>query len=222
MIIFDRPVGQIKKGIRNFMPKVVNKHQKQEHILRAALTVFAQKGFNATKMTDIALQAGIGKGTLYEYFNSKEDLFLKTFFFLFEQYDQELQEKLNVLTNPKDKIKLLIQVYFLEFGQQNFDFMQIMMDYWMASARQNAVQNFSLLALYQEYQQVISQILQEGIEQNIFRTHNTCHYAQILIALLDGLFLQIFLDPKAFDLKAMADDICEMFLASLMLNKETQ
>lgn len=117
---------------------------------------------------------------------------------------------------------MLIEIYFVEFSQQNFDFLQIMMDYWMASARQNAAQNFNLLTLYQEYHQVISRILQEGIEQNIFRTHNTRHYAQMLIALLDGLFLQIFLDSKAFNLKAMADDLCEMFLNSLMLNKENQ
>ncbi len=197
------------------MPRLVNKQQKREIILQAALRVFAQKGFAATKMNDIAQQAGIGKGTLYEYFTSKEDLFFETFFHLFEQYDQIFQEKLQLTPNPIEKIKLIIQIYFVEFTQQNFDFMQIMMDYWMASARQHHHQNFNLLSLYKNYIQLIAQILQEGIEQNIFRPHNTQHYASILLGLLDGLFLQLFLEPQLFDVPAMGQSICEMFIHSL-------
>ena len=55
------------------------KEDKQKQIIRAAAEVFAQKGFARTVMADIALQAGIGKGTTYEYFKSKEDLFFAVF-----------------------------------------------------------------------------------------------------------------------------------------------
>ena len=41
----------------------------------AAEAVFAEKGFAATKMTDIAQQAGVAVGTLYNYFTSKEEIF---------------------------------------------------------------------------------------------------------------------------------------------------
>jgi AcrR family transcriptional regulator len=44
-------------------------------ICTAALDVFAEKGFAAAKLDEIARRAGISKGTLYLYFKDKEDLF---------------------------------------------------------------------------------------------------------------------------------------------------
>ena len=44
-------------------------------ICAAALRVFAEKGFAAAKLDDIARQAGVSKGTLYLYFKDKEELF---------------------------------------------------------------------------------------------------------------------------------------------------
>jgi AcrR family transcriptional regulator len=44
-------------------------------IIEAALELFVTRGFNATRLDDVANQAGISKGTLYLYFSSKEDLF---------------------------------------------------------------------------------------------------------------------------------------------------
>lgn len=51
------------------------KEERGPEILDAALAAFAQKGFAATRMDDIARRAGISKGTVYLYFDSKEALF---------------------------------------------------------------------------------------------------------------------------------------------------
>jgi AcrR family transcriptional regulator len=49
--------------------------ERQEAILKAALDVFSEKGFAATRLEDIAHRAGVAKGTLYLYFSDKEALF---------------------------------------------------------------------------------------------------------------------------------------------------
>jgi len=51
------------------------KDARPPEILDAALAVFAQKGFAATRLDDIAAKAGITKGTIYLYFDSKQALF---------------------------------------------------------------------------------------------------------------------------------------------------
>ncbi len=51
------------------------KEERPEEILDAALQLFTEKGFSATRMIDVAKQAGISKGTLYLYFESKEAIF---------------------------------------------------------------------------------------------------------------------------------------------------
>ncbi|WP_304166582.1 TetR/AcrR family transcriptional regulator [Phenylobacterium aquaticum] len=51
------------------------KADRPEEIVRAALTVFASKGFAAARLEEIAAEAGVSKGALYLYFATKEDMF---------------------------------------------------------------------------------------------------------------------------------------------------
>src|SRR5580704_7636195 len=51
------------------------KHARPGEILEAALGVFAERGFAAAKLTEIARRAGVSKAALYLYFETKEDLF---------------------------------------------------------------------------------------------------------------------------------------------------
>ncbi len=54
------------------MPKIVDKEKMQGDILDAAMHVFAAKGYHATSVNDVAQAAGLAKGTLYIYFESKD------------------------------------------------------------------------------------------------------------------------------------------------------
>ena len=51
------------------------REQRRRQILEAALAVFTQKGYHATNVSDVAAQAGVSQGTIYWYFESKEELF---------------------------------------------------------------------------------------------------------------------------------------------------
>src|SRR5438067_7971646 len=51
------------------------KDARPEEIISAALEVFADRGFAATKLEDVARRAGVTKGTIYLYFENKEALF---------------------------------------------------------------------------------------------------------------------------------------------------
>ena len=54
------------------MPKIVDKAKMQDCILDAAMRVFSEKGYHASAVSDVAEAAGLAKGTLYIYFDSKE------------------------------------------------------------------------------------------------------------------------------------------------------
>jgi AcrR family transcriptional regulator len=51
------------------------KDARPQELLAAALTVFVERGYAATRLDDVATLAGVSKGTLYLYFSSKEELF---------------------------------------------------------------------------------------------------------------------------------------------------
>src|ERR1700754_5048101 len=52
---------------------------KRERILKAAVKVFARNGFHATRVSEVAKAAGVADGTIYLYFESKEELLVRLF-----------------------------------------------------------------------------------------------------------------------------------------------
>lgn len=67
---------------------VKEKGGKKEQILLAAVEMFLDKDFYQVTIVEIAEKARVGKGTVYEYFSSKEDLFKASFSYCAESYLQ--------------------------------------------------------------------------------------------------------------------------------------
>jgi len=79
-----------KKDEGGPMPKIVDRDAMQAQIIEAAFRCFADQGFHATKMTDVAREAGLAKGTLYLYFSSKDALAVEMVHAQFAQYAKGL------------------------------------------------------------------------------------------------------------------------------------
>ena len=92
-------------------------------ILDAGLTVFAQKGYGASTIDQIAQEAGISKGLLYNYFNSKEDLLHAIFQHVVEQTASlwHFDEKLS----PQEKLKQLLDATFY-YVEEHLDVVRLM------------------------------------------------------------------------------------------------
>ena len=91
------------------MPRIVDKEAKKLQILHVAMRVFARKGVVKTKMIDIATEAGIGKGTIYEYFRSKDAIFVSAFTYFFETMQAELKQALASEHNPVRQLQILAE-----------------------------------------------------------------------------------------------------------------
>ncbi|MFQ6615076.1 MAG: TetR/AcrR family transcriptional regulator, partial [Fidelibacterota bacterium] len=76
---------------------------KAEKIIRAAIQVFAEKGLEKGKIADIARTAGIGKGTVYEYFSSKDEIFDAIEQFVIEDMLQDIETILQSGGSPREK-----------------------------------------------------------------------------------------------------------------------
>jgi len=88
------------------------KEARPEEILDAALTLFTEKGFSSTRMVDVAKAAGISKGTLYLYFDSKESIFRDV-----------VQQR---ITPQIDKVEQIVD----EFDGSNADLLRNMINGW--------------------------------------------------------------------------------------------
>lgn len=105
------------------------KEEKRAEILKAAARVFVEYGFDGAKIEDIAKAAGIGKGTVYEYFESKTDLFREMLRNSVEEYRQALAEKIAQGRDIREKI-LNCSQYSTRFLSENLDMLEMA---WQAS-----------------------------------------------------------------------------------------
>ena len=80
---------------------------KKEQILHAALEVFAKQGLQKGKIADIAEKAGIGKGTVYEYFSSKEEIFKAIEDMFISDSIKQMEEIAASNNAPTNKIKMI-------------------------------------------------------------------------------------------------------------------
>lgn len=73
---------------------------KQDSILEAAARVFAEREFHEVLIDDVAATAGVGKGTIYRYFETKDDLFFATILYSFDQLSAALSATLREEGSP--------------------------------------------------------------------------------------------------------------------------
>ncbi len=97
------------------------KRQTRKAILTAAIKLFTEKGFEETSVEELAREAGVGKGTIYSYFNAKQDIFLafceEEIEYIFTRLEKEGDSESPIL----DQIVLLSMSQF-DFVTKNREF----------------------------------------------------------------------------------------------------
>lgn len=93
------------------------REQKRNRILRAAIEVFASKGYFAARMTDVASQAEVADGTLYLYFEGKEHLLMSIFDDVLGRFISRLDEEISALEDPLEKLSVMIRLHLETLGR---------------------------------------------------------------------------------------------------------
>lgn len=175
------------------------KQKKRQHIIESAAKIFAEKGYAQTVMADIAAKAGIGKGTIYEYFNSKTDLFFAVFeWFCGTILQAEIIGILDSDQRAGEKINRLNERLVHELiGVQ--DLYTLSLEFWAASASSSMRDKFkaSFKVLYRQYRAVVSTLIAEGMERGEFREDIDAEaVAAALVGCWDAMGLQIWFDES--------------------------
>ncbi|MEA2019554.1 MAG: TetR/AcrR family transcriptional regulator [Campylobacterota bacterium] len=96
------------------MSKQQKKLDKRKQIAKSTCNLFIEKGFVNISISEIAKVAGIGKGTVYEYFANKEDIVFELMSCLQEDYDPKLKFNLQNSDNTKQKVIYLFDLFLNE------------------------------------------------------------------------------------------------------------
>ncbi len=200
-------------------PKLVDKKAKKNTILKAAMKIFAQKGTANAKMSDIAKEANIGKGTIYEYFKSKEEIFKESFNYFQDELESNIARHIFKLTDPEEKLKAFIHSFADVFDDEKIDYIEIIFVFWAEGIRHHEEDKiekiFDLKKMYSEYRKLIISILEEGIKIGKFKDIDTLVIASVLIGAMDGLILQWIMDKNLFSLKKSAEILADTIIKGI-------
>lgn len=150
----------------------MKKEEREKQIVLSALNIFKDHGYIATTTASIAKEAGISEVTLFRYFSSKQQIFIKSVRYVFEKivkkdiefdpnltkkdkFEFVLLKKINTITKNKDFVTLLLNESRLISEFQDKSFLEIVID--------NFESMFNMFSFNEKEQELIIRIVMGSI-----------------------------------------------------------
>ncbi|MBW1922653.1 MAG: TetR/AcrR family transcriptional regulator [Deltaproteobacteria bacterium] len=194
------------------MPKRKNS-QKYYRIIEAATRIFAEKGFFQAKVSDIAREAGVADGTIYIYFENKDDILISLFE---EQIKVVLDNMIRDVSGEKGPIEKLrrFALTHLELIEKNKSMAEIIHVELRQSSKfvkEYKNENFA------RYLDILADIVREGQEQGVFRRDVIPGVAKRAIfgALDEMSRFWVLSSKREYDIKTAAEQISSYFIEGM-------
>jgi len=175
---------------------VTSRGDKRHRLVEAACAVFAEKGYASTRVAEIAERAGVGKGTVYEYFSSKEELL----FAVFESTNADISSRMNDALaaggSSEEQLHNLLRLG-AEVISEQVELQPVILDFWAASRGKDVEETYrrAVVASYTFFRNLVSDFIREGQRRGEFKASIDAEaLAALVVAAVDGLGIQLFFD----------------------------
>lgn len=187
------------------MPKRVDRDARREVVLDAAVRVFARKGFAASRVEDVAAEAGIAKGSVYLSFASRDALLAAAF-------DSFAARSFEVVRGSGEgtaleRLERLIRDTVALLAEHP-DHARVLLDVWAAKPP------LDLSAVYGEYRSAIADLLTEAAAEGTLRAGIGPEHAAVVVGAIEGCLVQTLVDP-AVSLREMADPLVDLCVTGM-------
>jgi AcrR family transcriptional regulator len=177
---------------------------KREHIVEAASRVFAARPYHVVRMEDVAVAARVGKGTLYRYFPSKEDLYLgvvaEAFDLLIRRLDRVEGEALPAPAALARMIEAIMETF-----ARHLPFFRLMQQ---GEARLFLRKKQVVRARREHIADGLARVLERGAQTGIFRKVDRALMPTMVIGLVWGTALNHADETPAEILAQRVTDLC--------------
>ncbi len=190
----------------------------RREILKAGLRAFAGKGYAATRLEDVAEEAGVTRGAIYWHFDSKEALYLQLMEETFERYQEQVRQALQVEGSPLTKIRNLLKELFVML-EDDEDYRAAYTTSLFRTTDADGMQDqFTKIVTFMgELGRTLGNLIQEGIEiGEIDPATNPFTAAVALVSYINGVEISWLGAPESFPVKSMADDLADFILKGVL------
>lgn len=166
---------------------------KQDLIRDAAIRVFARKGFHATRAEEIAEEAGIAVGTIYNYFESKAQILLSVFE---REFDEEvgLYESLTKSgMSVQDRFREILRAHFARLAESRDLAMVLVRERYNGSGEIGE----AMAKMQRKMLDKIERLLQDGVDEGWLRACNVRIVAPALFAVVESISEVAMIYPES-------------------------
>jgi AcrR family transcriptional regulator len=189
--------------------------EKRSTILKVAETLFSRFGFVKTTVDEIAKLARIGKGTVYHYFRSKEQVFAE----VVKKESDTLQEKVYLALvaehTPQAKITAFVKTRLRHLKDMTNYYSALTNDYLEHYAFIEKIRREHL----EREIQTVKDILDKGVEKGVFEIKDTKQTAQAIVFLLKGIEYPWLLEKDTLDIEGRSDQFLEILFKGIEKRK---
>jgi AcrR family transcriptional regulator len=176
------------------------KDNRKKLILKSARTLFFKKGFNKVTVDEIAKSSELGKGSIYLYFNSKEEIYAQILLNDIDNFNKLVSVLLEKESMTSNLLAEFSHIY-IDFFMNDCELFRILMTYMLQPAKMNLTEklNSQILNANAKSIDVIGKILQLGVDSKEFPTDiNIKQNQNAFWGLLNGIIsLYIFSGAQA-------------------------
>jgi TetR/AcrR family fatty acid metabolism transcriptional regulator len=182
---------------------------KRDAILRAAIDVFAERGYFNAQVADVARAAGVAAGTVYLYFKNKDDLLVSIFDRSMRDGLTHSRAQVADLQDPRERLLRLARGHLARLGQD-----RNLAVVFQVELRQSTkfMERFSS-TLLRDYLGLIREAIADGQREGLFRTDiRPTVAAKMLFGALDEMATNWILSRRRYSLENDADAVVDLFI----------
>jgi TetR/AcrR family transcriptional regulator, fatty acid metabolism regulator protein len=202
-----------KKAQRRPKARATAGRDKRERILAAAVKVFAKHGFYATRVSDIAREAGVADGTIYLYFKNKDDVLISIFDDRIRRLIEVLHREIERCDSTDARLRRIIEIQ-LGLLEEERDLAEVVTVNLRQSSRM--LKQYAT-PLFMEYLGVIAGVIAEGQRDGSIRSDVSPRLAaRAMWGGLDGIAVTWALaDGDPANLRTAAKQFARLYWAGL-------
>jgi len=190
----------------------IDRTDKRDALLRAAIDTFAARGFFNAQVADVARAAGVAAGTVYLYFRSKDDLLISIFERTMTEAIADGRKSVDQLSDPVERLREIARLHLGRLGRD-----RALAVVFQVELRQSTkfMERFSSTQL-REYLGIIRSVIADGQAKRVFRSPvSPTLAAKLFFGALDEMATNWILSRRKYSLVAEADAIVDLFVGGL-------
>jgi TetR/AcrR family fatty acid metabolism transcriptional regulator len=192
--------------------------EKKTAIIEAAIRVFADKGYRASTVADLAKMAGLGEATIYNHFKNKEEILFSIGTQYINHFLISNEEHLRGLKDPEEKLRKYIWQY-LWWSSKHKGFIKVFL---FEIQPHPHYYHSELYNLIKKVAKVPENILEEGKDAGLFRTTvNPRLFRSFLLGTINYLFFTVILFDRPFEVIDDFDDVAGAMVAAVKRDRTT-